>query len=295
MKLDLKSMLQTVFALAFVTQVNFAVADTASDTETVLNWAENNFPQVFPDHRATQNINPWLFRFYPDTGVYVGVNINDNNVYVLGGPWGDTPTLVETLPNLVNLVQNSGGGGISACNTANVPSGINYSQSGNVVTVTTNGQCVPAPDTTDPSNSNLCVIPQQTQASGISVLSSNTVTSSRLDGITVAIPGLPNPFLAIVDSNASVKHCTINAAADTAKLIVNSDLCFDITETISGLLADFPIDGIQVTPPVTYTSAGTYASQVVPDCFATDATTVTDAFTGEFWINQNGNFVPVAN
>lgn len=123
----------------------------------MLNWAENTFPEAFPGHKATQNINPWLFRFYPETGIYAGVNINDNNVYVLGGPWGDTPTLVETLSNLMNLVQNSDGGGISACNTANVPNSINYSQSGNVVTVTTNGQCVSAPNITDPTNSNLCV------------------------------------------------------------------------------------------------------------------------------------------
>ncbi|MDR4518783.1 MAG: hypothetical protein MRK00_15545 [Nitrosomonas sp.] len=295
MKLNSKNFFQAILAAILFTQIQLTFADTADDTATVLNWAENKFPEVFPGHRATQNISPWLFRFYPETAVYVGVNTNDNNVYVLGGPWGDTPTRVDSLANLVNLVRKSGGGGISACNTENVPSGINYSQSGNVVTVTTNGQCVPAPNISDPTNSNLCVIPQQQNASGISVLSSNTVTASSLEGITITTPGLPNPFQAIVDANASVKHCTINAATGTADLIVNSDLCFDITETLSELLASFPLEGVQVTPPVTYASAGTYASQVVPDCFATDAATVTDAFTGEVWINQNGDFVKLGN
>lgn len=296
MKNRFMKLIQSAIALTLLAQIHFAFADTASDTDMVLNWAENNYPGLFPGHQATQSINPWLFRFYPDTGIYAGVNTNNNNFYVLGGPWGNTPTLIETLPNLVGLVQSSGGdGGISACNTVNVPDGISYSQSGNVVTVTTNGQCVPAPNVTDPTNSNLCVAPQQTTASGISVLSSNTVTASSLNGITITTPGLPNTFQAIVDATASVKHCTVNAATDTANLIVNSDLCFDVTEEISGLLNSFPIDGIQVTPPITYTSAGTYSSQIVPDCFATDAATITDAFTGEVWIKQNGNFVKVAN
>ncbi|HNP27389.1 MAG TPA: hypothetical protein PKM20_11655 [Nitrosomonas sp.] len=296
MKQHLKILIQSICALALIAHIHLVFADTASDAETVFNWAENSFPELLPGHKGTQNINPWLFRFYPETGVYVGVNINDNNVYVLGGPWGNNVTVVETLPNLVNLIQNAGGNsGISACNTANIPSGLNYSQSGNVVTVTTNGQCILAPDITNPANSNICAIPQQPTATGISVLSSNTITASSLSGITTTIPGLPNPFQAIVDSTASVKHCTINAPVDTANLIVNSDICLDITEALSGPLSSFQIEGIQVTPPIHYASTGTYTSQAVPDCFATDATTVTDAFTGEAWVNQNGNFVKVTN
>ena len=65
---------------------------------------------------------------------------------------------------------NSGGNGnIAACDTSTVPTGIVYSQSGSVVTVTSNGQCIPADLTT-----NICQVPQQTTASGISMLSSNT-------------------------------------------------------------------------------------------------------------------------
>ena len=295
MKHYLINFAQCVCAFAFLVNTQHILADTASETEAVLNWAENTYPALFPGHKATQSINPWLFRFYPETGVYAGVNINDNNVYVLGGPW-NSATVVDTLSNLVSFVQNSGGNsGISACNTANVPDGIFYSQSGNVVTVSTNGQCIPAPDISDPTNSNLCVAPQQTNASGVSVLSNNTVTSSSLDGITTTIPGFPNPFQSIVDASASVKHCTINAAPDSANLIVNSDICFDITDSISGLLSSFPLDGIAVTPPVTYASTGTYSSQTVSDCFATDAMTISDAFTGEVWIKQNDTFVKVAN
>ncbi|SER61267.1 hypothetical protein SAMN05421690_10446 [Nitrosomonas sp. Nm51] len=295
MKQHLKNLIQLICALVLIAHTHLVIADTSSDTETVLNWAENTYPALFPGHKATQSINPWLFRFYPETGIYAGVNINDNNVYVLGGPW-DSATVIDTLPNLVSLVQNSGGNtSISACNTANVPEGIVYSQSGNVVTVSTNGQCIPAPDITDPASSNLCVVPQQTNASGISVLSNNTVTSSSLNGITTTTPGFPNPFQSFIDASANVKHCTINAAPDTASLVVNSDICFDITDSLSDLLSSLPLDGIEVTPPITYASAGTYSSQTVSDCFATDASSINDAFTGEVWVRQNGTFVKVAN
>ncbi|SEM70501.1 hypothetical protein [Nitrosomonas marina] len=296
MKQRLKNLIQLICSLVLIAHTHFVAAEnTASDTDNVLNWAENTYPALFPGHKATQSIDPWLFRFYPETGIYAGVNVNDNNVYVLGGPW-NTATAVDTLPNLVSFIQNSGGNtSISACNTTNVPDGIFYSQSGNVVTVTTNGQCIPAPDMNDPTSSNLCVTPHQTEASGVSVLSNNTITSSSLNGITTTIPGLPNPFKSIVDAGASVKHCTINAAPDSTNLVVNSDICFDITDSLSGALSSFPIDGIQVTPPITYSSSGTYSGQVVADCFTTDATTISDAFTGEVWVRQNNTFVKIAN
>ncbi|NBQ69509.1 MAG: hypothetical protein EBU46_12065 [Nitrosomonadaceae bacterium] len=73
-------------ACAIILSGNFhlASADTSSDTEILLNWAENTYPAYFPTHQVTQNIDPWIFRHYPDTGIYAGVNKNDGNVYVMG-------------------------------------------------------------------------------------------------------------------------------------------------------------------------------------------------------------------
>jgi hypothetical protein len=69
-------------------------------------------PCFFPNHH------------YPDTGVYAGVQKYENNVYVLGGPWGNNPTLIAALPDLIVQITDSGGNGsIPACNTANVPAG----------------------------------------------------------------------------------------------------------------------------------------------------------------------------
>lgn len=206
---------------------------------------------------------------------------------MLGRPWGNNPTQIDTLANLITQVDNSGSNGsIAACDTTDAISGVFYSQSGNVVTVTSNGQCVLAPDLT---KTNLCQIPQQTAASGISLLGSNTVTSSSITGLEV--PGFS--LLNLVDAAANVKHCTKNAPAATANLVVNSDLCLDITAPITETLAGLAIPGITLNPPVKYFTTGTYTSKIVDDCFTTDATTIIDAFTGEAWVNQGGSFVKV--
>ncbi len=270
-------------------QIHLVSADTTNDAETLFNWAETNFPQFFPTHQGTQSIEPWLYRFYPDNQIYLGVNKNDNAVYVLGGSFGNDPKKIDSLTTLISQINNSGGNGsIAACDTSKIPAGISYSQSGNVVTVSTNGECVPAPDLT---NTNLCQTPKQTVVTGISALSSNTVTSSAITGLAINIPGLPDPIKGIVDAAANVKHCTKNAPTEITNVVINSDLCLDITSAISALIAGFP--GVEMTPPVKYFTKGTYTSQIVTDCFGTDATTVSDAVTGEIWIKQNGAFVKI--
>ncbi len=94
--------------LVFIGNIGLAAADTASDTDTLLNWAESNYPAHFPTHQTTQSIAPWLFRFYPDTNVYAGVNTSDNGVYVFGWPWGNVnPIYIDSLPNLL-LAANNG-------------------------------------------------------------------------------------------------------------------------------------------------------------------------------------------
>ena len=110
----------TLFFVLILSQISFAYAettlntDTNSDTEILFNWAENNYPQVFPSQQTTQSSEPWLFRFYPEVDVYVGVNTSDSNVYVLGGPWGNiSPTNIDTLANLLSTIQASQTGKLS--------------------------------------------------------------------------------------------------------------------------------------------------------------------------------------
>ncbi len=287
MKRQAKRLILSFCALGLLSNSYIALADTTSDTETLLNWAEKTFPQFFKSKQATQSIEPWLYRFYPETGIYAGVNLTDNNVYTLGGPWGNNPALIDSLSNLIAQINNSGGNGnIASCDTTNTIPGITYSQSGNVITVTSNGQCVTAPEQ---NATNLCPIPKQTTPTGISILSTNTVTRSQISGITASIPGLLDPFLNLISASSNAKHCTVNAPNENTNLIVNSDLCFDITTQLSDLIG--VIEGITVNPPITLSTAGTYTSQIVSDCFTTDAATITDAVTGDLWVKENGSFV----
>ncbi len=99
-----------VCTLLNVYAINIVSATTLDDTDKVLNWAESFYPQYFPTHQTTQSVEPWLYRYYPETDVYVGTNTNDNSVYVLGGPWGNTsPKYIDGLSNLQEVAQSGGG------------------------------------------------------------------------------------------------------------------------------------------------------------------------------------------
>ena len=275
-----KSFVLTFFCVFILFgNVNLVSSATTSEIETLFNLAENQFPELFPNHRATQMIDPWAFRFYPSTGIYAGVK--NNEVFVLGGPWGtDSPTFIDTLSNLLIELQSSGGnGGVPACsNIAETPAGMVITQSGNVVNITTNGQCIPLPE-----NTNFCEPPRQSQPTGVSVLSNINITSSQTTGITIDQPGIPNPLSSLAQGFSS---CTINAPLENQ--VISMDACFDITNQLSNIPSGF---GVTVNPPVTFKMVGTTTTQVVADCFTTDAAIVSDAFTGESWAKVNGNFV----
>lgn len=286
MKRHTKQFISSVCTLVLLGNIHIASADLANDTETLLNWAENTYPQFLPSRRATQSLDPWLYRFYPEANIYAGVNKNDNGIYVLGGPWGDNPVFIDTLPNLISHIESSGGNGsISACNTSNVPDGLSYSQSGNVVSVTTNGQCIEIP-----SNINYCQTPMQATASGISILSTIDVTAAEWSGITSDLP--INRFESLT---GTTKHCTINAPAEQTNLVVNTDICLDMTQQLESSLAELIASGyVTVDPPVTLATKSTFSSQeVVLDCFATDAASIHDAFTNGVWIKQGEDFVEI--
>ncbi|SES88628.1 hypothetical protein SAMN05216326_10619 [Nitrosomonas marina] len=271
--------------LGLLFSVNPVAAATTNEIETVFNWAENNYPELFPEHRTTQMIDPWAFRFYPSTGIYTG--IKNDEVYVLGGPWGaDSPTFIATLPSLLSQIQGTGGNGsVPACDsTAELPQGMVITQNGNVVNITTNGQCIVLPNS--PENTNFCEPLAPPQPTGISVLSTVNTTSFQTTGITIDLPGFPNPLDTFAQDTSS---CIINAQEDADNLVVNSNICFDVTNQFSSLPS---VPGISINPPITVSTVSSSTSQRVPDCFATAASFITDAYTGETWINVNGSFVP---
>ncbi|MBK6617430.1 MAG: hypothetical protein IPG31_03365 [Nitrosomonas sp.] len=84
------------------------LADTPTDAERLLNWAELTYPDLFPQPQATQILDPWLYRYYPTTGIYAGINQADQGIYVLGGPWGGSPVYIESVSNMINFAFPSG-------------------------------------------------------------------------------------------------------------------------------------------------------------------------------------------
>lgn len=97
------------------TKVSAAVSP-AQAAEQLLNFAETTFPMFFPSHQTTATFDPFLFRYYPQTGVYVGVVVKANmgftldGVYVMGGPFGDAPMYVGQLTQFITPVDPGTGG-----------------------------------------------------------------------------------------------------------------------------------------------------------------------------------------
>lgn len=50
--------------------------------EQVLDWAESQYPSLFPSREDTQTLAPYQYRYYPGTDLYIG--IADGIVYLLG-------------------------------------------------------------------------------------------------------------------------------------------------------------------------------------------------------------------
>jgi hypothetical protein len=89
----------------------------------LMDFAETNYPDLFPSHKENQtDAPPFLYRHYEETGIYLGVVVQDgsglalNGVYVMGGPFGNTPLFVGPLSKFLPgvIVDNAVTGGDNA-------------------------------------------------------------------------------------------------------------------------------------------------------------------------------------
>ncbi len=80
--------------------------------DAALNLAQDQFPELFPGTAESQLIEVdgtrWIYRFWSETGVYAAVNIDDNGIYLLGGPFGDKPKFVGGLLAFLSQTTSSG-------------------------------------------------------------------------------------------------------------------------------------------------------------------------------------------
>ncbi|MEE9339989.1 MAG: hypothetical protein V3U87_18115 [Methylococcaceae bacterium] len=281
----------TSIALCLTLIIQPAQADLVSDSEQIMNDAQQVYPQFFPSSQTTLEFAPYRYRFYPSTGIYLGINQNDSGVYVLGGSFGSSEEVyIDNTVNVIALLKSQVGGGNSnnrsqVCDTRNIPTGFTYRHEGNTTFVTTNGQCLVLPD-----NSNACKPKAETDnrgtaiATGINILTDVTVNKIEITGFNVS------GFDSIAKEFANQKICIIHAPTLFTNHTVISDICLDITNQL-GDLSLLPAG--TVTPPVTSRSETTAVSVKVDDCFNTDASAITNLVTEEVWIEQNGSFVKI--
>jgi hypothetical protein len=58
-----------------------AAGSASFDATALMDWAQSAYPQFFPGTQPDVAYAPYVYRYYPDTGNYLGVAGND--VYVL--------------------------------------------------------------------------------------------------------------------------------------------------------------------------------------------------------------------
>lgn len=79
----------------------FGGVDKVSATNQLLDFGEKSFPQYFPAQSVTGTYQQYLYRFYPATGIYLGVDQNSGGVYVMGGSFGSAPAWVGMLTSFI--------------------------------------------------------------------------------------------------------------------------------------------------------------------------------------------------
>ena len=68
----------------------------------LMDWAESAYANFFPGHKPNLTSAPYIYRYYPETGNYVG--LDGENIYILGPVAGNVLTFVGTLTEFTSRV-----------------------------------------------------------------------------------------------------------------------------------------------------------------------------------------------
>jgi hypothetical protein len=96
-----KFFVSCLFLVVLCTSV-ISRADTLADANEIFDWAESEFPGLFPAGPSTTSLEPWIFRYYPSTDIFVAVNKASEDVYVLGGFWIE-PTRIGSIEEVKRM------------------------------------------------------------------------------------------------------------------------------------------------------------------------------------------------
>lgn len=78
-----------------------AAADPAAQANALMDYGEQHYPAYFPQPAPTQAFDVYLYRYYPGTGLYLGVAAS--HVYVMGGTFGSVPVDVGLVSDFIPL------------------------------------------------------------------------------------------------------------------------------------------------------------------------------------------------
>ncbi|MBE0547342.1 MAG: hypothetical protein IH627_06770 [Rubrivivax sp.] len=87
----------------------YGVVSAPAAVEQLLDFGESTYGMFFTGHKPTQSFERYLYRHYPETGVYLGVAVSvipgdglvESGVYVMGGEFGTVPKYVGLLADYV--------------------------------------------------------------------------------------------------------------------------------------------------------------------------------------------------
>lgn len=80
-------MRKLIFVLLF-SFTTLATAATTANPTRLFDWAEKTYPGYFPTHAANQTLvyglDTYIYRYYPQSGNYLGLNLRNCGIYVIG-------------------------------------------------------------------------------------------------------------------------------------------------------------------------------------------------------------------
>lgn len=79
----------------------------------LFDWAEGQYRDLFPSHRADQTLTPYIYRYYPETGNHVAVS--GEQIYVQGPLSGGSLLYVGTLAEYTCIVSPTSCAGVLPC------------------------------------------------------------------------------------------------------------------------------------------------------------------------------------
>ncbi|MBI5277684.1 MAG: VCBS repeat-containing protein [Burkholderiales bacterium] len=102
---------------ALRTQSRLLAASNAVAPQTaaqqLMDYGESQYPQYFPGHKPAGAVDSFVYRYYPETGIYLGVVVTAGGpfeylgVYVMGGVFGNSPAYIGPLSFIITPVDST--------------------------------------------------------------------------------------------------------------------------------------------------------------------------------------------